>query len=308
MLDEVRDRTPSAVHKRKIILIGYPRFARPLERMLSDRLWEFRYAEDGAAMRLPFADALYQVGGHLVPDKLLGLARVFGRKIVKHWIGTDAESAGLPAVAAQSRSGIISHWADSPWIAEELRASGLNASVVTLNYVPDVEAPAMPPGPLRVLVYLPSAMHDFYNAALMTRLAARLPRARFAVVGGTMLPEGAPANMELLGVRDDMTKIYGQVHALVRMPRRDGMSFMVTEALAQGRYIIWNRPMEHVEFADNEDAAVSLLKTLEADAASPEGLPLNKAGSEYARAQFGSRAVTQRLRLEFERILNAGGS
>jgi len=141
----------------RMLVLGYPRFARRQMDVFSRRGWRSSFIESRfilhALTRVPFCDAVYQIGMPVVPAAIFDACGRYGKPIIKHWVGTDVLRAGEPEVARQNDAGRIEHWADAPWLAEELGTVGISAKFVGLS--PVAEVPEMPlgPAPLTVLTF-----------------------------------------------------------------------------------------------------------------------------------------------------------
>jgi hypothetical protein len=178
---------------------------------------------------------------------------------VLHWIGSDtlywramlhsAASASPRARASLAlRRNILRsavHLAGAPWLAREVEALGFSVEFVPVPaLLPAWDPPALPKRPT-FLVYLPEGREAFYGWQLVVEAAASFPAGRFLVLKHRPIAH-APANVEFLGNIEfsKMPSLFAASTALLRLPEHDGMSLMVLEALAFGRYVIWNYPFE----------------------------------------------------------------
>jgi hypothetical protein len=208
---------------------------------------------------------------------MLAACRFFNIPIIKHWLGTDVTRAALPIVLAQNATGQITHWANSPWLVDELAQAGIPAQIVSNVGVDGVVLP-MPPGPLTVLVFFPD--FDFYGGPDVMELAREFPQIRFLAVATDRAGREQLPNVEYLGYRNDMQDVYGRCHVLLRLPKHDGKSRMICEALAFGRHAIWKYPMFGSRLATTRHDAALLLRRF--DAALRAGrLRPNVAGHDY---------------------------
>lgn len=297
---------------------GSPHFGRQIATLLAGDGWDARYLNTRGWRPLPAlralqaarrAEALYLVGGQIArgsrPHALRLLIR---RPTVMHWTGTDVLYARRTARRGHAvkllRRG-CTHWTGAPWHVEELATIGIRAVWLPHSAV---EAPAyLPPfgEPFTILAYLRPGREEFYGAAAILTVAAALPDARVLVVGVERLA-GAPANVRALGWVADMAGVYAESHALLRLPRHDGLSFMVQEALAFGRYAVWNHPFPGVHAVDSVPAATAHLRLL-ADRHAAGGLPLNEAGAAHIRERFNTARVRADLRRELATVIESHG-
>ena len=158
-------------------VIGFKIFASHTPNFLNGGPLKFGWVRNRAVCpaHIPFAAALYQHGGAVVPERVFAACRFFNRPIIKHWVGTDVLRAALPLVPAQHATGQIVHWANAPWLAAELARVGISAHVVPNTYTEGTVLP-MPPAPLTVLTYLPQ--FEFYGGPQVIAIARSGARAR----------------------------------------------------------------------------------------------------------------------------------
>jgi len=277
-----------------IPVIGFKNFASKTPDLLNGGPLRFTWISRPSIwpLHFPSAAALYQHGGGpLVPSRLFAACRFFNRPIIKHWLGSDVLRAASPLVQAQNASGQIIHWANSPWLAAELAQAGIAARTVS-NLGTDGAVLPMPAAPLTVLTFLPK--FDFYGGRDVLALARALPEVRFLVVAAKGDGWGASSNVEFLGYRTDMPEVYARCHVLLRMPKHDGKSRMVCEALAFGRHVVWNYPMVGARLALTRPLAAALLRRLEDDLRAGRLEP-NQVGSEYIATHESSHVVREQI-------------
>jgi hypothetical protein len=137
------------------------------------------------------------------------------------------------------------------------------------------------PSTFTVLTYLPWPRREFYGQEAVWKAARALPDVRFVAVGRGGPEPGAPPNIEYAG---EVTAIEGQIDAacvLLRLPEHDGLSHIVIQALARGRYAIWNHPYPGVIHSPSAGDAIEALRHLR-DLHRSGTLGLNDAGARYA--------------------------
>jgi hypothetical protein len=282
----------------RILVFGFSRFARRQHHLLVDRGYRATLVDEqrplAALAQIPSCDAVYQVGGPLVPRAMFEAARLLNRPIVKHWIGTDVLRAGEQEVRRQAAADNVTHWADAPWLAEELAKAGIKAEVVALSPVEAVTERPMRPQPLTALWYLPDSAFEFYGGQMALSLARRLPDARFLVVASERGGRPAAPNIEFAGYLADMEDAYERAHVLVRMPDHDGLSQMIIEALNRGRHAIWNYAFPHTLRAVGEEDVHAHLSRLAA-ALAAGSLELNAGGRDYVRQQYQGPIVADTI-------------
>src|SRR5438270_14026225 len=85
---------------------------------------------------------------------------------------------------------------------------------------------------------------------------------RFLIVGGGRLDIPPGVDERNLHWCDDLDAVYRNATVLVRFTQRDGLSLMVLEALAYGRYVVWSQPFEFSTRASNYEEIRSELERL----------------------------------------------
>jgi hypothetical protein len=289
-----------------------PYFGRRLAGLLAGDGWQARYLETRgwgpraaveAMQTARSADLTCMVGGQigrLSRPHLLALA--LRRPLAMLWAGSDVLYARRVIEAGRATGVLVrgvSHWAGAPWLAEELKPLGIDARWLPHSWVdaPATLPPLPSPGavPFTVLTYLPEQRAAFYGGAAVLHLARALPDVQVLVTGAASLPWELPANVRCLGWVEEMAPVYARSHVLLRLPRHDGLSFMVQEALAFGRYAVWSYPFDGVIQAGNADAAIGSVQDLARRHA--EGcLTLNEAGAAHVRDRFSAARIRADLR------------
>ncbi len=231
--------------------------------------------------------AIHHVGGPCRWRTAL-LLRLLGRPVVWHWIGSDLlsfrdTSRGRWATWVNRRAAsrwASAHLADSPDLAAELAELGITAKVVRLLPA-QIEADVLPlPERFAALSYWSDQRFSFYGGDTVLELARRLPKVEFRILGASGAGVEAPANVEFLGFRRDVEAIYRESTVLIRLPEHDSLSAMVLEMLARGRYVIYNRRLDHCHFAEDVTGAQAALESI-----GQAGTP-NVAGAAMVRERF----------------------
>jgi hypothetical protein len=295
----------------RVAVGGLPYFGRRLAALLDGDCWSARYLETRAwepraALRTlrqaRDADLVYLVGGQIERLSRPHLLRLALRTpFVMHWAGSDVLYARQARSSGRATSWLVRgvhHWAGAPWLADELFQIGVRARWLPHSWVdPPAVLPPLPApddAPFTVLTYLPEGRADFYGGEAVRQLAAALPDVQVLVTGAPGLPWSAP-NVRCLGWVDEMAPLYARTHVLVRLPRHDGLAFMVQEALAFGRYAVWSYPFPGVLHAAGAEQAIAAVRQLRARH-NRSDLPLNQAGAEHVRERFNRGRIRADLR------------
>ena len=249
---------------------------------------------------------IYYIGGRCSSFCLLG--RLLGKRMIVHWIGSDV-------IQYQGRLNLRKHlglWihrnlvdlvlADSEIVQEELKEIGIDSHLLRL--LPKAmsgQVTALPEEPM-VLSYWSDDRFDFYRGNVVFALAQTFPQVTFLIAKATGrgLKE-VPSNVKLLGLVENMPQLYKKCTCLVRVPRHDGLSAMVLEALAYGRYVIYSYRFPHTSFASSFDSArVALEDILRKDEP-------NVAGANHVQENFSIDKEAACLRELFEGTLGTVG-
>jgi glycosyltransferase involved in cell wall biosynthesis len=282
-----------------ILMLGFRRLAEPFVGRLADDELSFLYGR-ASALRVPFCNLVYQIGGGPVVDaNVFGVCKALQRRIVKHWIGSDVLRAREPLVQEQNATGLVEHWAVASHLVDELAEAGIAASTVPLSVVDAVPSIPLPPPPLTILSYLPSRKFEFYSGSTVLSLASRFPDVHFIVVGDDGVDRGASKNVEFLGYQRQIDVVYARSHALLRLPRHDGLSYMVLEALNHGRQVIWNLPFETVRMGRTENEVACHIRELRA-AVTAGTLALNTRGRDVVHATHSGARVRDIIRTKLK--------
>jgi hypothetical protein len=297
-----------------VVIHGLPHFCQKLRDVLQDDGWDIRYRSRSNPLDLAKlfadltrADLAYTWGGRVSQGKFLRLARLAGVKnLVMLWSGSDiffaneqhAEGKLDPWIAKQT------HWAVSPWIASEARAIGLDCEFVQASFVQPEPNLAPLPAEFSVLCYVPNAEKaPLYGWDSIVEVARRLPAVKFHIVGlqdaGAL---SATPNVRFTGWVRDLAPHLRAASVLWRPVRHDGLSFMVLEALAQGRDVIYSYPFEGCIFADNAESGAARITELERKHSSGQ-LVLNQAGVDSIRASYAPNIVRDNLLRRWEHII-----
>jgi hypothetical protein len=304
---------------RRVLILGLPYFGRMLARLLRERGWAAEFAAHpgrdprgwaGLVVKLAGADLLYLVSSRAErgsPQDVL--LRAWRRPLVIHWVGTDVQIALEEHARGRLSHRIVErpvHWCDAPWLVDELATMGVRADHVPLPIPGLPQEPPPLPETFGVLLYLPVDAFDreVFDMETLLRLPLAFPEVRFILIPSPAetLPRPLPANCTAPGWVADMDALYREVSVVVRLTSHDGTSFMVAEALARGRQVIWTFPMEGAIRAEGFDAVVAAIRDLAARHAAGT-LGLNEAGRQYVLAHFQRDALLSDLDRRLRRVV-----
>ena len=246
-------------------MTGSPFYTRQMNAVaLSDDRWQIRLVDSisvpsrwrhtpSVLTGLLRADVWYSCGGATSWKAALIASAALHLRIptVMHWIGSDVLEARDYFRRRQSFRRHIAdrfeHWATAPWLADELRDLGIEASVMPLTSLKRKAYLSMPipslPNQFTLLTSIDPTRPEFYGWPHVVRLAKDFPDITVHVLRATadQLPD-TPPNVHFLGWLEDTFEAYQHCTVAVRMTVHDGYSASVQEPLALGRYAIWTYP------------------------------------------------------------------
>lgn len=297
--------------KRRAVVVGFQYYAKFLADLMNQhsQRWELQAFREKrgqtlrALLALRNADALISFGGPAPNAALMAAARRYNVPIVVIWAGSDViQAQANPFDLQVIKQERLHHVSDGPWLVDELGVLGLPVEYEPLTAV----RPGNPVKPFssdfRVLTYLPEPRRDFYGADLVYSVARAMPGVQFAVVGnGGRNPE-APANVVFCGYVDDMQQRIDDSTVLLRVPKHDGKSMLVLEALSRARHVVWNYEFPHVRTAHTEREIFQQLNDLRKLHASGE-LRLNEEGRDYVLRHFSRTETASRFEKRLDRAI-----
>jgi glycosyl transferase family 1 len=233
-------------------------------------------------------DAFLHVSGGRDLKRLQVWLMQLGVPTVMAWIGSDVLKH-----APHASSSVIArawHWCVAPWLREELTEAGIAADVVRLT-PPQIPHP-MPalPTSFTVLAYAADDRDGLYGREFIFELARRRPDIRFLLLAASPT-DVLPANVTALGWVEDMHEVLTQTTLYVRPTSHDGLSNLVLEALAYGRYVLWTYPFPGVDAAASLDTAEARLNELGRQHAEGRLFP-NHEGREAVVTMFDPTLVS----------------
>lgn len=302
----------------RVLVHGLEFFSRRLPAAFASDGWQIRHNSVhslrslGALARdLRSADLIFSWGARISFGKFLRVARILNkRNVVFFWAGSDvlgaqmqfAEGIREPWIAAKI------HWAGAPWLAEEIRAIGLECEYVPITWVPKVERPHPLPDTFSVLTYLPATRQSsLYGLDRILHVARSLPYIPFELVG---LTEGRvanpPSNLRVWGRLNNMDEVYRRTSLYWRPVSHDGLSFMALEALSHGRQVLWSYPFPHCYQSRNAQADRAEILRLYLQHQRGE-LLLNTAAIAMTAEKFSVASIKNEYLRRWEEIICSSG-
>ena len=297
--------------------MGHPYFANKLKELAANAgpgispysFVALRKSQLGKWFSLWRSDLIYLIGGDIRPNRFYHMALKLHKKLIFHWVGSDILEMKAWRDQKRAFSHLLmekaTHWAEVNWTAAELTGLGLNCKIVPLTPTVFPKEVKSLPEKFVVLTYLPANRADFYGEATIIELAKRFPEIVFlAVANQTTGPQTEwPANLISVGWVDNMAELYGEVTMLIRLTQHDGLSFMVLEALAHGRHVIWGYPFAGVYQTDgNIERLVPFMEKLYQKHCH-NALTINRVGRDFVARFYRPEAVWERLSQGIDEVM-----
>ena len=258
-----------------------------------------------ALVDLRTADALVSFGGPGPHDMLLAAARAREIPVFVIWAGSDVTLAVQnPYKMPHAERAELKHLAVAPWLVDELRQIGIQARYVPLIGVIPHQTAEIPVKNFSVLTYLPEPRRDFYGMPHVYEVARRLPHVTFSIIGAGSSDPIAPNNVHFLGWVSNVTQLIDRCVALLRVPDHDGMSLVVLEALARGRYVAWKYSVPGVQLVCGPDDSVRYLSNLYEQQITGK-LQANQEGIDFITSRYEERLVSVGVEQLFEATIEA---
>ena len=302
---------------RRVLLHGLPYFCNKLSAILKDASWDIRHhprhtpAELLALLTdLARCDLAFTWGGRLSFGKFLRAARILDKKkLVMLWCGSDVLFAQKELADGKTDSWVKEkiHWAVSPTLVEEVRSMGLPCEYVQASFVQPVAVPAPLPDRFSVLVFVPGREQaDLYGLDRILEVADTLRTVQFTLVGWRQGPTFQhPPNLKIHGWVQNLTPFLEQATVFWRPVRHDaGISFMVLDALAHGRHVLYTYPFVACSHSTTAHTALLELERLHG-LHNSKSLFLNEAGIRAIAQEFNPGRVRATLLNKWAEIISS---
>lgn len=195
------------------------------------------------ARALMKVDVVYNVFVDNTFARKAKLAKCMRKKVIGHWIGTDARLADEGKIDLRKLSNIDVHLACFEPLKEQMGRLGVKATtvpIVPFKFNFDV---CDMPKEHRVLIYLPTNKENEYGFQEIAPVIKAHEELQFDIVAN----ENEQLFKEMNNVKlwrwvsiDEMEKIYNNISIVMRIHLNDGLSMSVLEAMAKGKKVIWN--------------------------------------------------------------------
>ncbi len=197
---------------------------------------------------MPFASMCISVNGVTDDSAALNWVIQLRKKLILLWSGTDVLLA-LERNSKQTMSRKYIDYAlnatDSALLSSELDQLQIPHVITYFKWLPLESLQKQTYNRIRVLSYVAKGKEDFYGWQTIRQAAIDNPLLDFVLVGTDGKDLSLPHNVTCLGWIDKtkLTQLYKECAIFLRLPKHDGFSLSVLEAIAYGAEVIWTTPM-----------------------------------------------------------------
>jgi hypothetical protein len=237
-------------------------------------------------------DVVYKIYGNSTFDWRLFLSKLFRKKTITHWIGTDVleEMQNKNNLTARiNRHLTDTNLAGSSLLKKELKEVGIEAFEIPIVPIKMITNLSFMPIKHSVLVYAPEGREYFYGMNYVEFLAKKYPDVVFHIVANSKNSLFMP-NVIYHGKLslEKMNELYNKVSILFRYPEHDGLSMMLLEALAKGKHVIYpySFPNVHTPKSRKIEDVEACFKKIIND--SPK---INYKGSQYVHDTYNGSQI-----------------
>lgn len=210
-------------------------------------------------------DVLYNIYTGPTFWKKARIAKLFKKKVVSHWIGSDAREAEEGKTNFKKLSCVDKFVSCFLPLSEQLEKYGIKTSIlpiIPLNL--DFNICKMP-ATHRVLIYMPEGSEQYYGYNEISRVFPVFPKIEFVVVANNNKEMFSPyKNVDVRGYlkTKEMEQLYNEISIVLRIHINDGLSMSVLEGMAKGKRIIWNYQFPYCLPGATTEEIVASLKEL----------------------------------------------
>lgn len=177
--------------------------------------------------------------------RFIVLAKLAGKKVIVHWIGTDVYLLKQNPKKYLIKKGDV-NLAHSESLQKELIEFDINTDILTiLPQGIDLSMGSMPKDHA-VLFYIPEGREEFYNYKWITALINHFPDLPFHIVANgkkEMFPQSNAIVHGKISLQQ-MEKLYNEISIVVRFPEHDSLSISIMEAMFKAKIIIYRYEQE----------------------------------------------------------------
>ncbi|MFX0134056.1 MAG: hypothetical protein ACFFDN_10470 [Candidatus Hodarchaeota archaeon] len=240
--------------------------------------------------------------------KVYLLAKLFHKKVVTHWIGSDGWLA-----TTKSKFKYYAKFCNfftnkqlvvSSSIKEEIESIGIkNIEVIPIlpKFISrNISKMEQKNDNFTVLSYIPTKDFDFYGGKEILKLAKDDHNIKFWILTRSdTIDQYSEENVTYLGMvpPNEMDNIYNKCHILIRYVKHDGMPKMLIEALQKGLQVIYNFPFPFVNYCTSLEQIKKKLYEIK------ENYHINHKGRAYVLKNYRPEDNQILFKRVFDRVI-----
>jgi hypothetical protein len=227
--------------------------------------------------------------------------RMWGKKIIVHWIGGDAWQVSskkkFKVYTKLCKKKIDLHLVDDERLGIMLKKVGINSTVQPLPVANHYELEPLP-NEKKILVYLPDDTKYWwnrFNGDIIKQIVNEFPKINFIIIknSGKFFNE---SNVKCYKWIDDLESIYKNVIGMIRIPTHDGLPGTMVELLSMGRYFIYSEKLPYCYKAKTFEELKNVINEIIID---PK---LNVEGAKYVNEKYNLNHIIENLINFYENI------
>ena len=199
-------------------------------------------------------DVVYYGYGECNNVLVFKILKIFNKKVIVHWIGSDILSARKKINNVELiQKNVDLNIGCSELITKELLEFNIIGETVPILPQLDKYKLSNVPKEHAVLSYIPVGNESFYGIKYIEVAAKLYPKIMFYIVGSDNDILNIK-NVKFLGrlSPEEMISLYDKVSLLIRLPDHDGLSLMLIEALLKGKNVLYCYDFPHCYKVNNE--------------------------------------------------------
>jgi hypothetical protein len=220
--------------------------------------------------------------------------RMWGKKVIVHWIGGDAWQVSskkkFEMYTKLCKKKIDLHLVDDVRLGTMLKKIGIDSTVQPLPVTNHYKLEPLP-NEKKFLVYLPDETEYWwnrFNGNIIKQIVKEFPKVNFIIIknSGKFFDE---SNVKCYKWVDDLESIYKNVIGMIRIPTHDGLPGTMIELLSMGRYVIYSEQLPHCYKAETFEELKNVIDEIIVD---PK---LNVEGAKYVNEKYNLNHITKNL-------------
>jgi len=227
--------------------------------------------------------------------------RIYGKKIIVHWIGADSWMAGnnfFPKIFTKLLKNQISlHIAIEKALSKRIEKLGIDNIIHPLPVASHYKIEPLPKKK-SVLVYAPD-MTEYYwtrfNGDMIKKIVNEFKDTHFIIVRNSGKYFDEP-NTECHEWIENMEEIYKKIIVVVRISTHDGQPGTIIESLSMGRHFIFSQEFPFCKKATNYEEVKNALKEI------LDEPKLNVEGAKFVNDEYSAEKIALGLEEIYKKL------